>query len=887
MNTNTINQTALISQFQQLLQPEAPVRVMYLTGEAKTGKTHMLTRAFPALTDMMTRIQYAVIDLRHPLQSPLDILNRAAYLIGDKTTFAPYHSAYHEWLTRPPIEIYSLRSVFSLISAPSSHQTGQHIRMVRHLTDQFVMNLRHLTDQLILFFFDAVESADEHTQNWLINSLVSQLANLSHVRVVVAGRVLPHSSSADRSFWHTLTPVRDAQAYITYCDDIGCNLTEQFIRDTIASLHYIPGLFAEIAWCITRRTGDLIIHDLATITDNAAKAAAIAEVILQDLPETSALIARRCALLHWFDQQIIAALLPADAQSDAATIYEQLATLPYIETHSSLLAYHALTRQGLLEHYAVTQPDLLQTTAALAAPAYAERDEDRLTVEALFCHLVAGDTESATSMFDRLLARFIASDTWHYVAGMQRMQAEAEALPFVRPVQRTSNYWLVQGIAQQVVGNLHQAIINYDKALELDPSNIEAYVSRGSAYLSAALADFDRVHDLNPSAMFAYQESHGPPDEQRQVAADATGSPDSQELPASTFNQQMWKSQVIKQLTIFAHNPWQHVQLAGSSSVLTYLVMTVLKPLLEQFEHEPVVALQVLSTITSSSAVNYIVHHARRIRYQPARLFERNLQSMPEFRTAIEDILLALDSMTILQQLLTGEQVAWLRQKLPRECLEYGENEFVRLRQKLHESYRTPIYERIQLLHERQGHYTLEDLEILQEGLNDAAPRVRVTAARRIAHFTDTLPAQMVARLLEAALHDSDARARNAAALTLGNLGERIVSQHLIDELVLKLGDTDKFVRSSAAHVVEELGELAAHATIIQRLVLILLDDEDVYARESAACALGRLGVAAAIPEVMNALMKVSREDESITVHDATVSALMTLKKARKKQSVA
>lgn len=81
---------------------------------------------------------------------------------------------------------------------------------------------------------------------------------------------------------------------------------------------------------------------------------------------------RRCILLHWFDQSLIEALMRDSSviHNSAIEIYEHIISLPFIESLPWGVAFHNLTREGLLKSYALSQSELLRTAAKLAAPTY-------------------------------------------------------------------------------------------------------------------------------------------------------------------------------------------------------------------------------------------------------------------------------------------------------------------------------------------------------------------------------------------------------------------------------------------------------------------------------------------------------------------------------------
>lgn len=349
------------------------------------------------------------------------------------------------------------------------------------------------------------------------------------------------------------------------------------------------------------------------------------------------------------------------------------------------------------------------------------------------------------------------------------------------------------------------------------------------------------------------------------------------------FDRKVWRSQIDERINGFARDPWQDVQLIGGSSLLAYLVMRTLEPFLDTFEHAPIDAVCTLADITDGQGANYIVRHARRMRFQSARLFDRDLHAKADFRTAMESLMIALETITLVRQRLNSDRAVWFRNKLLNELMMYDSTEFTRLRQVLEDPSWRPLHDIIRGLRQRHGDYSPADMILLREGLNDSTPRVRAEAARRIGEFIGMPAEQLIVKLLDVALYDCDAEPRNAAACAFGKLRDRISSKQLLDELAIKLLDKDKFVRSSTARVIEELGELACNMTIIEKLVTIVgNENEDAYAREAAACALGHLGNGAATPDVIRVLTQTSQTAEAVSVHDATLTALIKLRRGNR-----
>ena len=123
-----------------------------------------------------------------------------------------------------------------------------------------------------------------------------------------------------------------------------------------------------------------IVKVLIATKDRAEKAAIIADLVLSELPELVARVARRCVIFHWFDESIIASLLENfhPSQEEIRNVYEQIIALPFIEKLPWGFTFHDLTREGLLKLYASTQPDLLESSVRLAAPIYEAHNDDKV-----------------------------------------------------------------------------------------------------------------------------------------------------------------------------------------------------------------------------------------------------------------------------------------------------------------------------------------------------------------------------------------------------------------------------------------------------------------------------------------------------------------------------
>jgi hypothetical protein len=242
----TINMLEAVNLFRHLMQPHSQMRVLQLVGTAKMGKSHLITKIFPALARDEYQADWAILDLRNRMQTVPDTLHIACSQLGTKH-FANYYSAHQEWTNRPKVEVRNLFARFSRIDISAKESREDAHYRDRHLTTQFVGDLSKHSDTIMLLLFDSIDSAAESIQTWLTDMLLVQVSRLDHIRVVIAGRSLPETNGSYSSLCrnYQLQPVIEMEAYFTYCQNLKATLVEQSIRDLVHACDYIPGMFVE------------------------------------------------------------------------------------------------------------------------------------------------------------------------------------------------------------------------------------------------------------------------------------------------------------------------------------------------------------------------------------------------------------------------------------------------------------------------------------------------------------------------------------------------------------------------------------------------------------------------------------------------------------------
>ena len=244
----TIDTGEAIEIFRKFLETSSTARVLYITGEAKLGKSHLLTKVFPILVQQEYQARYAIIDLRYPLPSVPDILSlTVSQLDGIHCTH--YQNAHRAWINQPRVKMEHVFLLLSSLTLSARQEQSDLHRNADYLTSQFIKDLEVYDDRLLLLLIDHVDNANiaEEIRAWLINTFLVQTSLLKHVRVVVAGRSVPepHGRYATSCLHYQLCPVTKEEEYITYCRRSNIPMVESSVRDFAYYVDYRPGMFVD------------------------------------------------------------------------------------------------------------------------------------------------------------------------------------------------------------------------------------------------------------------------------------------------------------------------------------------------------------------------------------------------------------------------------------------------------------------------------------------------------------------------------------------------------------------------------------------------------------------------------------------------------------------
>jgi len=265
MPYDTIDTQHIITLFHRLMRSDGQQRVLFLEGEGDMGKSHLLTKVFPELAVAQYNARHMILDLRNQLQTIVAILQSACSMLGDDTC-ANFDKEYQAWRTRPKVSLERLTLIASTIQVGVEDTVNDIDQWMPRLTHQFVKDIEQLSKQQFVFFIDSVDGASDKTKEWLTDTLLVPLVRLPHVRVVVAGRSLPSPHGSYMALYHKqhMHPIKDLEAYASYCEKIDLRLEEQAINQQAIQVlallsNYCPGSFVANVYKIKQFFPSIII----------------------------------------------------------------------------------------------------------------------------------------------------------------------------------------------------------------------------------------------------------------------------------------------------------------------------------------------------------------------------------------------------------------------------------------------------------------------------------------------------------------------------------------------------------------------------------------------------------------------------------------------------
>jgi DNA-binding transcriptional ArsR family regulator len=139
---------------------------------------------------------------------------------------------------------------------------------------------------------------------------------------------------------------------------------------------------------------------LSVDSTEAQKIWLVTQLVLSLRPQNVQDAALTAATPHWFNAEILAALLPA-SRGEVAELHEYLSELSFVEPFGALgHAFHDLTRRAILSQLLEHNISLIQDSARRAYEYFRVFDDSQNSVEANY-HLLLIDKAAGLERFKR------------------------------------------------------------------------------------------------------------------------------------------------------------------------------------------------------------------------------------------------------------------------------------------------------------------------------------------------------------------------------------------------------------------------------------------------------------------------------------------------------
>jgi tetratricopeptide (TPR) repeat protein len=250
-------------------------------------------------------------------------------------------------------------------------------------------------------------------------------------------------------------------------------------------------------------TFDILLQHLQAAENIEDKAALVAEELFAELDPLVARMARRCALLFWFDAEIIALMLSGESDAFINNAIESITKLPCVEEVSWGYMFHLTTREGLVAKYTRENKDeIVEAWKSALTSLLGRKGRPEDAVAAIVGLVITGQYDQARNYVeDYLVQRGRVKD----MDGIQVLSEFLEVAEVLNPTKDSQWTWNIQSfrsLAHLVHGEFDKALALVNQAIELNPKFGGSYLNRANIYVARrefelALADINYAIELD------------------------------------------------------------------------------------------------------------------------------------------------------------------------------------------------------------------------------------------------------------------------------------------------------------------------------------------------------------------------------------------------------
>jgi hypothetical protein len=190
-------------QIRGLADPNCAVRAVFLEGGPSYGKSYILECLKPQLAP---QTQFVVIELdkRRSAPTPVEILTEIGDCLGWDHCSCLDAAKLQIEQNRPILATVANATIhgsYNNIQSIAQESEDDHLLSAMRVTTAFLRDLRQFPPHLrpVILAFDGYDADMSLIDRWFDRSLVPGLCKIDHVRLIVCGREVPHTTVKARA----------------------------------------------------------------------------------------------------------------------------------------------------------------------------------------------------------------------------------------------------------------------------------------------------------------------------------------------------------------------------------------------------------------------------------------------------------------------------------------------------------------------------------------------------------------------------------------------------------------------------------------------------------------------------------------------------------------
>jgi hypothetical protein len=244
-----------------LTRSNCELRAAFIEGGENFGKSHLLASLTPAIVPP-ERFCIINLDKRRDVPTPMVVLTEIVGTIG-WSYFPKFDAAQREiqnaQRNTATVSNVTIHGSYNNVQAIAQESEEDRLIIAMRATDAFASDLGLLPNNLhpLVLAFDGYDAATSLIDRWFDRSLVPRLCEVAHLRLIVSGRTVPHTTVKARTraapfVELLLTGVNDEKEWLPIVTALKRRIpgegVEQigFLRGIIAAFKGAPGAIMPI-----------------------------------------------------------------------------------------------------------------------------------------------------------------------------------------------------------------------------------------------------------------------------------------------------------------------------------------------------------------------------------------------------------------------------------------------------------------------------------------------------------------------------------------------------------------------------------------------------------------------------------------------------------------